>query len=201
MNNKFELEDICFFKANMMMSNGLSQDMDLFELTDLLISVEKEKLEKQQLEDENINFNDEIVSIEDMGELDTIDISVTGDQLFYCNDILTKNSMGLVMTADAVFALITTEELEAMGQLMIKQLKNRWGDLSHYRRFVIGIDRAKMKLFNLEQSAQDNMLQERQTKKTDNEKSTFDKTDFAEQWGNETTKNKKKKLFETNDIT
>lgn len=115
----------------------------------------------------------------------------------------TSESMGPVMTADAVFALVSTEELEAMGQLMIKQLKNRWGDLGYYRRFVVGIDRSKMKLFNLEPSAQDNMLQEKQhnNKKEGKETSTFDKTDFAEQWNNESTKSKKKKLFETNGVT
>jgi hypothetical protein len=59
-----------------------------------------------------------------------------------------------------MFALITTEELESMGQLMIKQLKNRWGDISYYRRFVVGIDRSKMKIFNLEDNAQKNIQTE-----------------------------------------
>lgn len=66
----------------------------------------------------------------------------------------TSESMGLPATADAFFALITSEELESLGQVMIKQLKNRWGDLGRHRRFVIGIERAKMKLFDLESGAQ-----------------------------------------------
>jgi replicative DNA helicase len=66
----------------------------------------------------------------------------------------TSESMGITHTADCILGLITTEELDSLGQLMIKQLKNRWGDLGHYRRFVVGIDRAKMQIFDLEESAQ-----------------------------------------------
>ena len=54
-----------------------------------------------------------------------------------------------------MFGLISTEELEGLGQLMVKQLKNRWGDTNYLKRFVIGIDRSKMKLFDAEESAQD----------------------------------------------
>lgn len=67
----------------------------------------------------------------------------------------TSESFGLPATADLMFALINTEELEKLGQLMVKQLKNRYNDPSYYKRFVIGIDRPKMRLFDLEQSAQD----------------------------------------------
>jgi hypothetical protein len=169
------VEDFCFLKAQHMISNGLAKDMDLFDLTDLLISIEKEKEEKQLKNDvANIDFNDEIISIEEVGELETVDISVTGDQLFYCNGILTKNSMGITHTADAIFALITSEELESMNQLMIKQLKNRWGDLSYFRRFVIGIDKSKMKLYNLEDSAQDNIFSEPKMDKKVSNNDSFD---------------------------
>ena len=71
----------------------------------------------------------------------------------------TSESMGITHTADAIFGLVTSEELDELGQLMIKQLKNRWGDLSYYRRFLVGIDRAKMKIFDLEESAQENINQ------------------------------------------
>ena len=194
------VEDFCFLKAQHMISNGLAKDMDLFDLTDLLISIEKEKEEKQLKNDAaSIEFNDEIVSIEEVGELETVDISVTGDQLFYCNGILTKNSMGITHTADAIFALITSEELESLGQLMIKQLKNRWGDLSYYRRFVIGIDRSKMKVFNLEDSAQQGIHSEI-TKKDD--KPAFDKSAFSEEWDAESNFGKRshKKKFKGDDI-
>jgi len=66
----------------------------------------------------------------------------------------TSESFGLPATVDFMFALITTEELERMNQLMVKQLKNRYNDPTINKRFVIGIDRAKMKLYDLEQSAQ-----------------------------------------------
>lgn len=152
-----KLQDVCFKKAHLMIGMGLSQDMDIFELTDLLIKIELEKQEKQRLEDEKIDFNDEILEIEDIGELETVDISVTGNQLFYCNDILTKNSMGITHTSDFILGLISSEQLDELGQLMIKQLKNRWGDLSNYRRFLVGIDRSKMKIYDLEESAQKNI--------------------------------------------
>jgi replicative DNA helicase len=66
----------------------------------------------------------------------------------------TSESFGLPATADLMFALISSEELEEMGQIMVKQLKNRYNDPTYYKRFTIGIDRSKMKLFDIEQSAQ-----------------------------------------------
>ncbi len=66
----------------------------------------------------------------------------------------TSESFGLPATADLMFALISTEELENMGQLMVKQLKNRYNDPAINKRFMVGIDRGKMKLFDLELSAQ-----------------------------------------------
>ena len=69
----------------------------------------------------------------------------------------TSESFGLPATADLMFALITSEELEALGQIMVKQLKNRYSDPSFHKRFVIGVERAKMRLFDVEQSAQDDI--------------------------------------------
>jgi hypothetical protein len=66
----------------------------------------------------------------------------------------TSESFGLPATVDFMFALISTEDMEKMNQLMVKQLKNRYNDPTINKRFVIGIDRAKMKLYDLEQSAQ-----------------------------------------------
>ena len=70
----------------------------------------------------------------------------------------TSESFGLPATADFLVALISTEELEGLGQIMIKQLKNRYGDKSILKRFVVGIDRAKMRLYDVEQSAQNDIL-------------------------------------------
>jgi hypothetical protein len=69
----------------------------------------------------------------------------------------TSESFGLPATADLMFALISTEDLEKMGQLMVKQLKNRYNDPSAHKRFLIGVDRSKMKLYDLEESAQKNI--------------------------------------------
>jgi archaellum biogenesis ATPase FlaH len=70
----------------------------------------------------------------------------------------TSESFGLPATADFMFALISTEELEQLNQIMVKQLKNRYNDPTFHKRFMIGIDRAKMKLFDLEQSAQKDLV-------------------------------------------
>ena len=70
----------------------------------------------------------------------------------------TSESFGLPATADFMFALISTEELEQLNQIMVKQLKNRFGDPNLYKRFVIGVDRAKMRLYDAEQSAQEDIV-------------------------------------------
>jgi len=67
----------------------------------------------------------------------------------------TSESFGLPATADFMFALISNEELEALGQMKVKQLKNRYNDPSINRAFIIGVDRAKMKLYDVQQKAQD----------------------------------------------
>ena len=69
----------------------------------------------------------------------------------------TSESFGLPATADFMFALVSNEELEALGQILVKQLKNRYGDPNLYKRFVLGIDRAKMRLYDVEESAQQNI--------------------------------------------
>ena len=69
----------------------------------------------------------------------------------------TSESFGLPATADLMFALISSEELEEMGQIMVKQLKNRYNDPTYYKRFTLGIDRSKMRLYDVEQSAQNDI--------------------------------------------
>ena len=70
----------------------------------------------------------------------------------------TSESFGLPATADLMFAIISTEELEKLNQMLVKQLKNRYNDLTINKRFIIGIDRAKMKLYNVSQNAQDDLV-------------------------------------------
>ena len=90
----------------------------------------------------------------------------------------TSESFGLPATADLMFALISTEELEALNQIMVKQLKNRYNDPTIHKRFVIGIDRAKMRLYDCEQSAQKDILdsgqQEEYNHEEDKQKKSFE---------------------------
>ena len=88
----------------------------------------------------------------------------------------TSESFGLPATADFMFALISSEELQQLGQIMVKQLKNRYGDPAMHKRFVIGVDYSKMKLYNTEESAQDDLV---------NDTPIFDKTNTGERYEND----------------
>jgi replicative DNA helicase len=88
----------------------------------------------------------------------------------------TSESFGLPATADLMFALISTEELADLNQIMVKQLKNRYSDPTTNKRFVIGIDRAKMKLYDAEDSAQTNISDSGQI---EDNKPAFDKSSFG----------------------
>jgi replicative DNA helicase len=90
----------------------------------------------------------------------------------------TSESFGLPATADLMFALISTEELESLGQILVKQLKNRYNDLSLYKRFVVGIDRAKMRLYDCEQAAQSDLLDNRKEEEYDYEEAQKPKKSF-----------------------
>lgn len=82
----------------------------------------------------------------------------------------TSESFGLPATADFMFAIINSEELESLSQLMVKQLKNRYTDPAKHRRFVIGVDRSKMRLYDVDESAQDLV----------DDKPVMDKSEFGE---------------------
>lgn len=88
----------------------------------------------------------------------------------------TSESFGVPMSADLMLAIISTEELEAMNQIMIKQLKNRYNDPSYYRKFVVGIDRSRMRLYDVEDYAQENISDKG---KTDEDIPMFDKSKFG----------------------
>ena len=90
----------------------------------------------------------------------------------------TSESFGLPATADLMFALISNEELESMNQIMVKQLKNRYNDLATHRKFVVGVDRAKMRLFDAEPSAQINILETAPTTRYDDDDSKFNPKSF-----------------------
>ena len=92
----------------------------------------------------------------------------------------TSESFGLPATADLMFALISTEELEGLNQIMVKQLKNRYNDPSIFKRFVVGIDRSKMRLYDVEQSAQDDILDSGQEEEYNPIEEKKPKKSFAE---------------------
>ena len=78
-----------------------------------------------------------------------------------------------------MFALISTEELEALNQIMVKQLKNRYNDPTIFKRFVVGVDRAKMRIYDVEQKAQDDILDNKKEEEYNVEDKTPKKS-FAE---------------------
>lgn len=78
----------------------------------------------------------------------------------------TSESMGITHTADCILGIISSEDLDNLGQIMFKQLKNRWNDLNYYRRFVVGIDRSKMQIYDLEDNAQQNIQNDNPTANT-----------------------------------
>ncbi|QFG06338.1 DnaB-like replicative helicase [Synechococcus phage S-SCSM1] len=88
----------------------------------------------------------------------------------------TSESFGLPATADLMFALISSEELENLGQIMVKQLKNRYNDPTMNKRFVVGIDRAKMRLYDCEQSAQNDILDSGQDEEYNDEEHNVKKS-------------------------
>ena len=95
----------------------------------------------------------------------------------------TAESFGLPATADLMFALISNEELDALNQIAVKQLKNRYNDPTTNKRFCIGIDRAKMRLFDLTLEEQKGLADSNQTIETDDfAEPVFDSTEFGEGW-------------------
>ena len=93
----------------------------------------------------------------------------------------TSESFGLPATADLMFALISSEELEALGQIMVKQLKNRYSDPTAHKRFVLGVDRSKMKLYDVEQDAQSGLADagHNPTQRPPQQNGNFKKKDFG----------------------
>ena len=157
MNNDKELQSyiMCAEQARIIVENpsvfsNWNNITDVELLTGILYNLKLEKEEHSLVTDTYIDYNDEIVSIEECDEMELMDITVSGDNLFYINDIVTKNSHGISMTADLMFGFISTPELEQLGHLRVKQLKNRFGNLFAPNSFLIGAHRAKMTLFDVD---------------------------------------------------
>ena len=94
----------------------------------------------------------------------------------------TSESFGLPASADLMFALISNEELDELNQIAVKQLKNRYNDPTMNKRFVVGIDRAKMRLFDVKMDQQDIVDSNQTTEEDTFAEPVFDKTDFGEGW-------------------
>ena len=86
----------------------------------------------------------------------------------------TSESFGLPATADLMFALISTEELEDLNQMLVKQLKNRYNDPTANKRFIIGVDRAKMRLYDVSQKAQTDLVDTGQDDDEEKQSSTME---------------------------
>ena len=84
-----------------------------------------------------------------------------------------SESFGLPATADFMFAIISNEQLEQLNQIMVKQQKNRYNDPSYYKKFILGVDRAKMRLYDVEQGGQDDLLDSGQDNGPDKPINTF----------------------------
>lgn len=99
-----------------------------------------------------MNFNDEIVSIEILNEEEMIDIEVSDDHLFYGDGILVSNSIGIPGVVDLLFAAMRNEETDAIGQIIFKQLKNRFRQIQYRPKFVLGCEFEQQLFYDLSQN-------------------------------------------------
>ena len=146
-----KLEKYIREKVDVMRLLGLTDsETETDEYIEMMKLVLQEQDEKNILNDLTIDYNDEIVGIEEIGDMETVDISVTGDQLFYCNDILTKNSIGLAATADVILSIFQTEEDQDMNIIRLGMMKNRYGP-----RGMVQTMRIDYNTLTIEQSDED----------------------------------------------
>ena len=124
-------------------------ECNYFQIADTIMLEELEKAELAKQLESQIDFNDEIVSIEVLEEQELMDITVTRDNLFYANGVLTKNSLGVAMTMDFAISLAQTEELMALKQIHGKQLKNRYGNKNEHNKFLLGLDLMLQRIYNV----------------------------------------------------
>jgi hypothetical protein len=101
-----------------------------------------------------MNFNDTILSIEILDEEEMIDIEVSDDHLFYGNDILVSNSIGIPGVCDLMLAVTRNEEMDNIGQITCKQLKNRFRNMIFKPRFILGTEFDQQLLFDVNEGEQ-----------------------------------------------
>lgn len=126
-------------------ANIPGQESTVEEIYTALKQTEEYNQKLYEKTDKLLDYNDEIVEIVELDDGETMDISVAGDQLFYANGVLTKNSAGLVHTADFMLGVIETEELAAQGLQLIKQLKSRYGDKMINNKFTLVVKKGNQR--------------------------------------------------------
>lgn len=141
--------------AEKIVRNNLENEKTYLELCYILISNIINHAQELKNQESLLEFDDPIVSIEHLEEQELIDITVSGDNLFYANEILTKNSIGIPATADFMISISRTEELDQLSQLMFKQIKNRYGKKTQYLRFLVGVDLETQTLFDVSMPTRD----------------------------------------------
>lgn len=154
------LENVLTLAKKIIKENTHNLSTDFFAICDAIVNEEVEKAQAAKEAEQYLLFDDEIVEIEELGEIELMDITVSRDNLFYANGILTKNSMGLPQAADFMLSLTRSEDLDAVGQLMMKQLKTRYNNKSSKLRFTIGIDLEKQQWKNVDEGRRVQLAQE-----------------------------------------
>lgn len=101
-----------------------------------------------------MNFNDEIINIEILDEEDMIDIEVSDDHLFYGDEILVSNSIGIPGVVDMLLAAMRNEETDALGQIIFKQLKNRFRKMQYKPKFILGCEFDQQLFYDISNSEQ-----------------------------------------------
>lgn len=130
----------------------LGIDVDSVEqLSDLLYELEMDKARQNNLTDALQEYNDEIVSIVELEEEDTMDITVSADNLFYANGILTKNSIGLPQTLDFFMAQTTDDIMMENGKQLWHLLKTRWGNKSNVKPQLVNCDFNHMRFSDIDE--------------------------------------------------
>tara|TARA_R110000868_G_scaffold133029_7_gene344416 strand:+ start:2196 stop:2726 length:531 start_codon:yes stop_codon:yes gene_type:complete len=128
----------------------------------------QEQEEKNLVSDKKIKYNDKIIKIEYIGDMETVDISVTGDSLFYCNGVLTKNSIGLAATCDVICSLWQEEEDRELGIINMGMQKNRFGPNFGHGAFKCNYNTLTLKETNPDYFEEDKPSTESVVKGADN---------------------------------
>lgn len=157
-----KLREICYDKALWYLENATRYTTltDPNEIAELLYNGEIEKYQRDLEIEKLLSYDDEIIEIIELDEMELIDITVGNDNLFFANDILTKNSSGHFMTADFMIGLISTAESKALGQVRLKQFKNRYGSVDEFETFILNMDRKKMRVFQDDLYTRNNQIAE-----------------------------------------